>query len=350
LSERPTIPSSRIPAAALLVAALGALAAAACKPVAKPADAAAPSPDPGDAADGQAGKTCGKAALDIVNGATTTRYPAVVLLLDYDASTRLLSLCTGTFIGHNALLTASHCVTESGKRMRYVKGTSFAADFDAATAYANGVAPLQVLNPSKVGGEFVKAGDTETDLALLVFPDHTAPATLPLATRRPSSGDAVTLVGFGRATQADNGGRAEAIYKRIGDNTYHATKELEEELPGLITLFGPGDQATGGKHKSLTGEGDSGGPLLLDDTVVGVTSSGGPVTGPFVQDANGEKGLTMYASAVSPFAKDLVAKAKSAGAAFQTTASTVYADKTSSAESGNGGKASRDDGDCASLR
>lgn len=163
----------------------------------------------------------------------TTQYPAVVDV-DIDGTR-----CSGTFIKHNILLTAAHCVKDSSRIIvngRYALTSLFHSDF--------------------------REGSATYDIALVKFPENTAPATMNIYTYGANQGDDVTLIGFGRDENDAGSG-----VKRIGYNTVYSVDDTYVIYEGRHNFPGNG---------AITNRGDSGGPLLVEGKgIVGVVSLGG---------------------------------------------------------------------------
>lgn len=157
------------------------------------------------------------------------------------------NLCTATFVSHNTMVTAAHCTLQT----RVI-----------ALPELGGVRSVKVYGyPSR----FPALGtiDDPNDVAVVVFPDNTAPAHARLATKEPKKGDAVTLVGYGSCTEFR--GPAETLKRCRGTNTI---AEIDAETM-IVT------RESGGV---LLSKGDSGGPLFTDgNQIIGVANSGNGV-------------------------------------------------------------------------
>ncbi len=170
----------------------------------------------------------------IVGGTPSTDPSVVALVRGEGAATELV--CSGIAIQLHAVLTAAHCLANGtlpdvlvgGERRRPV-ARFIAPGFDATTL--------------------------ENDVAILVFdqPLVAAPPT-PIELAPPIVGEMIQLVGYGRTAPDDTS----PFVLRTGAAT------IVESSPAGIVSRGP----------AFTCEGDSGGPALLGDRIVGVTSSG----------------------------------------------------------------------------
>ncbi len=177
-------------------------------------------------------------------------FPAVVKI--YTGS--FTGVCTGTFISHNTLITAAHCVIKSESPFK-------AQNFMMALT-ANGTAVSRKVYFNKKFQYHLTNG-FQYDIAIVVFPDNTAPATIPLSKEILSRwyGQKVTMVGFGTYEGGYDG------KKRVGTNYARRVMGSIEVRYGL--------------YSSTVGKGDSGGPLLRETSdgeyeLVGITSWGLP--------------------------------------------------------------------------
>ena len=201
-----------------------------------------------------------KVCLFITNGliANTSKFPAVVPL-ESD-----LGHCTGTFIGSNSVLTAAHCLDDA-----QTNGGPALANLEVIIGGFNGErVPVKTVYFPKWAGE---NQPYDNDVAVLILDHAAAPAIMPVATVRPKTGDAFTIAGYGKLLAHDastNNNPARLLY--YGENKMAAT---DDEMLYFLGESGTGIQSAPGQF-SGTGHGDSGGPLIIGQTVAGVTNIG----------------------------------------------------------------------------
>jgi hypothetical protein len=261
--------------------------------------------------------------LKIVNGEHTDKYPSVGYLINNTGNA-----CTGTWVGHNVMLAASHCLDPKDlKGILYVEGHEI--DLNKLKSYTVSV-PKKVLHNGHAGlgeaGTKDKNGEL-IDLSILIFPDHTAPQISEIFQGAvPYQNANATIVGYGRENLP--GGKSEAQSKlqrkQVGHNdTVFSEKGFLDEnltlgpIEGVLTIIGnPNDNSTNQKqYGSLASSGDSGGPLFIGDKIAGVASF-------VVRDDKRESkdatssGFTIYVNLSSKASKKLLDEAKSQGAAI----------------------------------
>jgi hypothetical protein len=183
------------------------------------------------------GVACNKpqtAELKLMNGKVIAEeeFPAVFWLGN----------CTGTFVSDNTLLTAAHCIgsSQTVRINRRINATSTKVLIHPETR-----------RTGRIGAY---------DIAVAIFPDNTAPATVPVYPQNPASGQEAVFVGYG---QSNNG--AGAGTKRMGRN------KIRDVSGDVIRSRRSTSNAGSGEDVSVA-PGDSGGPLFIDGHIAGITS------------------------------------------------------------------------------
>lgn len=176
-------------------------------------------------------------SLKIAGGYKTDEFPSVVDM----------GHCTGTFIASNILLTAAHCV----------KGKDTIKISYEGNAYQSSLA---IAHPNFTGN--FRGKDNTHDIGLVIFDQKISKHLSKIDPVRPPDGSDIDIVGFGGA-----GG------KSYGKNILLT----EPDLPGFrfdtsdyLTIKGSDREFT----RAVSEPGDSGGPMLYQGNIVGVTSGG----------------------------------------------------------------------------
>ncbi|MGE0172482.1 MAG: trypsin-like serine protease [Oligoflexales bacterium] len=249
--------------------------------------------------------------LKIRNGEATSDYPSVVYVhtLDPNSDGGEFSTCTATFVSHNTAVTATHCLdAKHVQQMSFVQGGKikddavFESSVEALKVFYNGDLETD-KNSTSADGEVL-------DLAIIVFPNNSAPAISKLYPGTPphrvKSG---VLVGYG---QQGLGGSNQSGTKRVGVNPQVWSDPAEMAKAGysergILLVIGNGEE--GGTNKpgegALTNHGDSGGPLFVDGQIAGVSSFGS------------DEGYSAYINLDSTASKALIARAEQGGAVFE---------------------------------
>ena len=215
-------------------------------------------------------------SLKVVNGLPidTSKYPEVVLLGTDDGK----PLCTGTFITPEAVLTAGHC-TKKGDSVDpetyEVKGltlTIIKLDDPVGKTFSTVASSVAAYRHPQWDKEFPVHLLNKYDIAIVMFPANTSSYVHELADESPKPGDTLTIVGYGIDYVPDMFSfgidRSSAGIKRLGNNT------IQNVVDGMITFFGPTKTTTGDGSLAGSSKGDSGGPMFVDNKLVGVTSGG----------------------------------------------------------------------------
>lgn len=172
--------------------------------------------------------------LDVTNGAAIDgkQYPAVVKINVGSGS------CTASFVAHDTLLTAAHCV----------HGKALGSDVRVF------VHPLY-----RASGQA-----NRVDLALIKFPTAKSNDVVTISSRAAQANDPITIVGFGLDDAQDP---SSAGTKRVGTN------KLLQRSNGLLVFSGLVRGPNTGSN-AASASGDSGGPMFVGGKQVGVTSAG----------------------------------------------------------------------------
>jgi secreted trypsin-like serine protease len=215
---------------------------------------------------------CGSPAQNsetkVTNGReiTESTYPSVVLLVMELAEGQ--AICTGTFVNDSQVISAGHCV----EGLDPADPSMYVVTKNAAGEY---VATAKAVSFKRNPNYDISLGVSPYDVSVINFKAGSAPATSPLATRAPSAGDTLTIVGYGNnVNEFDRYGQltgSGAGTKRVGTNKVGSVSGGFINFNGLPEADG---YTTSGTLVS-SGSGDSGGPLFVNGALAGVTSGGG---------------------------------------------------------------------------
>lgn len=192
----------------------------------------------------------GGACLMLVNGQIDTQnaYEAVVPLTDANNK-----LCTGTFVSHNTVLTAAHCIDpdQPGGGLKVRIG-------------ARRISSKVTITPSSL-----KPIPLKDDVAVVVFPDQTSSVWMNLSAFSPKPGQRIKLAGFGQTDflkDNDSDGK-----RRFGENVISEIAEGGTAIVYDLPVDGSGNPTNA---HAMTGRGDSGGPVMIGRGIVGIVSRG----------------------------------------------------------------------------
>lgn len=161
--------------------------------------------------------------------------------------------CTATIVGHNSLLTAAHCLDFFGPKAEAV---------EIVKGKYEGVVSVDCFLHPEFG-----SGTGFHDIALVKFPNNSFKDIFPIAATEPVPGQKFTIVGYGKfnfyASTTDG-------HKRMGTNTLDSVGR-RFDFSGHHKNQGNNGQGTGQDVANLPG--DSGGPMLVNKRVIGVSSS-----------------------------------------------------------------------------
>lgn len=240
----------------------------------------------------------------IINGEFTDSYPAVVMLT-INLGNRI-GVCSATFIGHNVLATAGHCVDDATvDAIKIHIGNSFIPV--EVARLGTGLPVLKKFTKFPSNQKDPDGRLVALDFALLqTLPDQ-APAIAPLSNAAPPLNSYLQIVGFGNTNSNGSGsGTKRRAQTQVIDNGF----QNNSQVPGAIFTFeGP---PSGSISIGRVAEGDSGGPLFDQNlNLVGVTSIG--IT--FIKNGI-ERNASGFNSILSPATQQVIQEARSAGAAI----------------------------------
>jgi secreted trypsin-like serine protease len=191
----------------------------------------------------------------IINGSVDTVHTSVVALTMHIYGT-YEQFCTGTVIATRAILTAGHCIKESG-----LQPTEVTVYFGQTVGIGGQMIPVTAgyVHPNYyLSGN----GAPVNDVAVLILGQDApvAPMAWQGTTLGNIIGQTVTLVGYGVTDAAS----------QTGNGTRRVVDQAVSDMDDMYLYYQGGS--------SGTCQGDSGGPMFLNvggtETVVGVTSFG----------------------------------------------------------------------------
>jgi len=162
--------------------------------------------------------------------------------------------CTATWVSDRTILTAAHCIVGDGGQLlspvRVARGGGKGA-----------VATRSILHPT------YRRGTDGYDVAIVVFPPNSSTQFIPVSPTQARAGEELILVGFGKFDHNDgqSGGP-----KRTGRN-----RVLTIDQRGRIVFDGNVSPLTaaGTGEDVVNSQGDSGGPMLINGRIIGISST-----------------------------------------------------------------------------
>jgi len=203
-------------------------------------------------------------------------YPSVVLIVTVTAQGQ--GICTGTFVNDSQMISAGHCVegldpalapsSDPAKKNFGIYAVTVGEDGQYSIS-------AQAVSFNRHPNYNIRLGVSAYDVSVIDFPANSAPAISTVATRAPSAGQTLTIVGYGNNINSfDDFGQltgSGAGTKRAGTNRVGSVSGGFINFNGLPEADGVTTQGT----LVSSGSGDSGGPLFVDGRLAGITSGGG---------------------------------------------------------------------------
>ncbi|CAN5440948.1 hypothetical protein BH11MYX1_BH11MYX1_50280 [soil metagenome] len=193
----------------------------------------------------------------IIQGTADAGDPAVVQIYAYPANKSTLYTCTGTVVSPTAIVTAGHCLDHDST---YVYGVYFEAD---ANAYNGQIAQieahLKAVSAVHIHPMYSTASPFPADIGVLVL---AAPTT-------------VTPLAFSRVEPDDTLVNAPVKIVGYGEVVSGTTKNARFAATTIVAGIDAGsDTILVGDSTHHTCVGDSGGPVLQNNVILGVDSYG----------------------------------------------------------------------------
>jgi MYXO-CTERM domain-containing protein len=191
----------------------------------------------------------------IINGTADAGDPAVVQIYAYPSTKDTLYTCTGIVIAPKAILTAGHCLDHGAG---YIYGVFFGPDANAYAGQIVQVEPhLKFAASVHIDPDYNTQAPFMADIAVLLLTDATD--VVPLAFSRAQPTDAlvnapVRIIGYGETVSGTN------------NNAKYAADTVVAGLDNGADTILVGDATS---HNCV---GDSGGPVLQNNVVLGVDS------------------------------------------------------------------------------
>lgn len=186
----------------------------------------------------------------IIGGTAANGDPAVVFLAGFPADRSTMFTCTAIIVSPTAALTAAHCVDHAD----YTFGVFLGADASGTLAELEPqLVPISAVHPHP---EYSREPPFTADIAVIEFATPVSITPLAISRTPPIEamvGLSVRIVGYGQT-----------VYEQPNSRKFAGTT--------VIAGLDPDDTILIGDTNVRTCIGDSGGPVLLDNIVLGVNS------------------------------------------------------------------------------
>ena len=223
------------------------------------------------------GAKAGSAHTSVIGGtpAASGQFPYLALV-HFQNSEEAFS-CSGTLVSSNVVLTAAHCVqdVETGvihRPERYVVYTG-TTEWASPARTVSAVSRIAIFPSFTRSGQFALYGDA----AILQLSTPVASPPVRLSTSAPVPGTEGIVVGWGKASAAQEGVSAQLAY---GSTVVQSAGYCEGQIGSTFHPVGELCSLDYPTYQSATCQGDSGGPMLAlqsgtsEYVQIGITSHG----------------------------------------------------------------------------
>ncbi|HTR54653.1 MAG TPA: trypsin-like serine protease [Kofleriaceae bacterium] len=189
----------------------------------------------------------------IIGGSADAGDSAVVMLAAYPADHSTLFTCTAEVVSPTALVTAGHCLDHTAD---YAYGVFYGEDASSYATLTELLPQLAATSATYIYPGYDRSAPFTGDIGVVVLAQATQVAPLAFARQAPTQamvGEPARIVGYGQT-----------VY-----NTFHESRDAADTTVAAIDA---GDTITVGDTTHLTCVGDSGGPALVSNVIVGVDS------------------------------------------------------------------------------